>query len=191
MSKTVALGPLVFLAVALAMPALKGGGYSAARDSISEGALGAYGWMQTAAFVVLGLTSALLVLLTRRELEGRRATAAAVLFGVWAVAVLLCGVFAVDEGAKGATSAAKVHLLAAGIAFVAVLAGMWLSTFAMRSDATWTDRFPVSLAVVALATALFLLTAMAPQDSSWGGGAQRAFTFVVLLWIAGFSLAAG
>lgn len=190
MSKIVVAGVVFFLVVVLAMPGLKGGGYSAARDSISEGALGGYGWLQTAAFVVLGLASLLLALLLRRELEGRQAAVAAVLAALWGVAILLCAVFPVDAGAKGETPAAKVHLAAALVAFVCVLGAIWFATFAMRGDDEWDGRFVLSLVVAVLATVGFVVTGAAPQEGSWGGLAQRAFTVVVLVWIAGFSLAA-
>jgi hypothetical protein len=189
MPKIVVLGVLVFLAVVLALPGLKGDGYSAFEDSISEGALGRYGLLQTLAFVVLGLTSLVLARIVAAGTRGRRGKAAAVLLLVWSLGVLLCAVFEIDEGAMGETTEAKVHLAAALAAFVAALAATWLTTFAVRRDPDHLGMFGWSLPLAVLTTLTFLAAGAAPQDSSWGGLAQRAFIAVLLLWMAAAAVA--
>ncbi len=191
MARAAALSCLFFALVVLAVPALKGPAYEPGSASISEGALGAWGWLQSLAFLVLGGGSLLLAYSVRDAWSGRPGGVAAVLLALWGVAVLLCGVFRVDAGAKGETGAAKTHLLAAVLAFVALLAAMWVATFAFRaSSGSWSSWSTPSLLVTAVATLAFGVMAAAPQESSWGGYAQRGFVGVVLAWLAGVALVA-
>jgi hypothetical membrane protein len=183
MVRTALVGIGVFLVVMLALPPLEEG-YSAMTDSVSEGALGRFGAAQTVAFLVLGLTSLAFALLVRRQLPRRSGTVAAVLFGVWALGVLLCGIFPVDRGAAGSTGAAQVHLLAALVAFVAALAGMWVLSISSRTHPGWAPRRGVLLALAAAATVGFVVMGAAPQEGSWGGLAQRVFVVLVLGWMA-------
>ena len=185
MPKIVVAGVVVFLAVMFALPGLKGDSYSASHDSISEGALGRYGALQTVAFVILGLSSLALVRLVADNTTSRLGTIGAVLLAVWSVGVLLCAVFEIDAGAAGETTAAKVHLAAAFVAFLAGLAAVWLTTFALRDQ----SPFVWSLAFAIVCTLAFVVTGAAPQDSSWGGLAQRSFTVLLLLWMAAIAVA--
>lgn len=183
MVRTTLVGIGVFLLVMLALPPLDDG-YSALTDSVSEGALGRFGAAQTVAFVALGLGSLAFAALVRRELPRRNGAVAASLFALWAVGILLCAVFPVDEGAAGATTVAKVHLLAATVAFVAALAGMWVVSVAARTHPAWALRRGGLLLLGAASTVAFAVMAAAPQDVSWGGLAQRVFVVLVLAWIA-------
>jgi hypothetical protein len=189
MSTIMVAGATLFMIVALAMPRLKGGGYSGVADSISEGALGRYGSLQTVAFVLLGLTSLALAKLVADNTDGRLGSVAAVLLVVWSVGVLVCGAFRVDAGAEGATTAAKIHLGAAFGAFVAGLAAVWLTTFAVRGQAGQPGVFGWSLALAIACTVAFLVTGAAPRTASWGGLAQRVFTALLLAWMSAIALA--
>ena len=189
MSLLILAGVLAFALVVAVLPSAKRDGYSASSDTISEGALGRYGVWQKAAFVVLGLASLLLAAVVADETDGRLGTSAAVLLGVWALGVLLCGVFDIDEDAKGETTPAKVHLAAAFIGFIAAVAAVWLTTFAVRTDAAQDGMFGWSLVLAVLISIAFVVVGAAPQTSSWGGLAQRGFIVLLLAWFAAAAVA--
>ncbi len=190
MARFAALACFFFVAVMLVIPVLDDGDYAAGTSSISEGALVRFGWLQTAAFLVLGVASVLLAQALRREWQSRGGVVATVLIAVWGVAVVLCGIFPVDEGAKGETTAAAIHLMAALVAFVALVVAMWVASFAFRHSEGWASWSRTSIVVSVVATAAFFLVGAAPQESSWGGYAQRGFVVVVLAWLAGVALVA-
>lgn len=179
-----------FVAVVLSMPVLKGADYAAGTASISEGALGRFGWLQTAALIVLGLASLGLAFVLRDAWTGLGGVAAPALIAVWGVGVTLAGIFPVDQGAKGETTAATIHLLAALVAFVALVAAIWFASFAFRSSGDWSSWFTTSLVTSAVATVALVVMAGAPQEGSWGGYAQRAFVIIVVAWLAGVALVA-
>ncbi len=190
MNKLAAAGAAAFLAIVLLVPVLRTDGYSAMRDSISEGALGPRGWLMTVGFVLLGLGSLAFAALVRRRTSGNRGAIASGLLLVWAVGIFVSAAVPVDPGALGATTGGKVHLAAAFLAFLAVLAAMWLSAAALASDPHATGTAGRWRGLAALATVLLVVMAAAPQESSWGGLAQRAFVASVLAWIIAVSLAA-
>ena len=183
MSKIVVLGVVGFLAVMLALPGLEGDRYSALDDSISEGALGRYGVLQTwpsSCWAWRRSSWRASSSSTPPVGAGRRP----LLLVVWSAGVLLCAVFEIDAGAKGEATEAKVHLAAALAAFVAALAAVWLTTLSVRRDAEHAGMFGWSLPLAVLTTLTFLASGAAPEDSSWGGLAQRAFITVLLTWMA-------
>lgn len=95
-----------------------------------------------------------------------------------------------DEGAQGETTSAKIHLMASLVAFVALIAAMWFPSFAFRGNVTWASWSTTSIVTSVVATDAFFVVAAAPQESSWGGYAQRGFILVVLVWLAGVALVA-
>lgn len=190
MARFAAFACLFFVVVMLALPVVDGGDYAAGSDSISEGALVRFGWLQTAAFILLGVASVLLASVLRGMWTGLSGVAAPALIAIWGVAVALDGIFPVDEGARGETTSAQIHLIAALVAFVALLAAMWFASFAFRSDNTWAAWSTTSMIWSVVATAAFFIVAVAPPESSWGGYAQRGFTIIVVAWLAGVALVA-
>ncbi len=190
MARIAALSCAFFVAVVLLIPVLDDGDYTAGTSTISEGVLVRFGWLQTVAFLVLGIGSVLLAYMLRGLWTSRRGVAATALIAVWGVAVVVSGIFPVDEGVKGETTAAVVHLTAASVAFVALLVAMWLASFAFRGYEAWSSWSTASIITSAVATVAFIVMAAAPQESSWGGYAQRGFVVVVLAWLAGVALVA-
>lgn len=93
MARFSAFGCLFFVVVMLLMPAIKGSDYAPGTSSTSEGALGRFGWLQTTAFIVLGVASVLLAFVLRDVGTGLGAVLVPALTAVWGVAVVLCGTF--------------------------------------------------------------------------------------------------
>ncbi len=190
MARSTALACVYFVAVMLAMPLIQGSDYSAGADSISEGALGRLGWLQVSAFIVLGVASLMLAVALRGAWTGISGALAPVLIAVWGVAVILCGIFPVDAGARGETTAAAIHLWSALIAFAALLAAMWFASFAFRTNPVWERWSKASILTSIVATVAFFVVGAAPQEADWGGYAQRAFVLIVVAWLASVSLVA-
>ena len=190
MARLAAATFLAFALVVLVMPLLGDDDYAAGTATISEGALGRFGWLQTAAFFALGAGSLLLAYVVNGSWSGRAGTIAAALVAVWGVGLVLSGIFPVDEGARGETTAAKIHLAAATLAFVVLIVAMWVASFAFRGNAAWSSWSTPSLVISAVATAALVIMAAAPQESSWGGYAQRGFVGIVLAWLTAVALVA-
>jgi hypothetical membrane protein len=124
-----AAGPIVFLAVTV-LAGLLTPGYDIRDQSVSELAVGAHGWLQTANFVVLGaaMTAAALALATGRR-GSRSAGALLAAAGAGMVAV---GFFPTDLAAGPQTSHGAVHdTVSLGI-FLALIAAPALHGRALR-----------------------------------------------------------
>lgn len=108
-------GPL-FVVAFLIQGAVKPGGYDALRHPVSSLALGPYGWVQTAVFLVCGLlTVAFAAGLAR--LAGVRRKIGAVLVGLWGAGLVGAGLFVTDpvSGYPAGTPDLLVDYTTAGI----------------------------------------------------------------------------
>src|SRR5215218_9333182 len=146
-------GAVFFAASALLLPLLSE--YTLAQDYISELAIGRFGFVQTLAFVALGLGSLALATGIREATRGSWGSlVGSVLFGLFGVGVLLDAFFPIDRGGmQSQTVVGTVHILSASVAFVCVV-----------------------LALVALVT--FFL-----PIGEWAGLFQRIFVGVVIAWM--------
>src|SRR5690242_18170666 len=90
------LGPMLFVAVALLEGATRPG-YSAWRNFVSQLATGSQGWEQIANFLVCGALVLIFATGLRGSLgPGRGMMAGPLLLGVFAVGLLVAGVFVTD-----------------------------------------------------------------------------------------------
>jgi hypothetical protein len=189
-------GALTFVAVFLVDGATRTG-YRAARHPVSALALGDRGWVQSANFVLTGLSMAAFSLGLRRALEGgptaNWASALVLAFGIGLVA---SGVFAMDplpdyppgSGATGDEPLswhAIAHDVAGLVVFTAlpaaalVLAGRFLTSSGLR----WLGG--ASCAAGLLCAGLFVAFAAAYEAASGSAGLiQRASIVVGWGWIA-------
>ncbi|WFE49178.1 DUF998 domain-containing protein [Micromonospora sp. WMMD1155] len=90
-----AAGPLFTLAFLI--EGASRDGYDPLRHPVSSLAIGAYGWTQTANFLLCGLLTLAFAVGVRRALRpGRAATWGPLLIGVWAIGLLGAGAFVAD-----------------------------------------------------------------------------------------------
>src|SRR6266566_3265157 len=90
------IGPLVFIAAFL-IEGITRPGYSAWRNFVSQLATGDGGWMQVVNFLVCGTLVAGFAIGLRRALgSGRASIAAPILLGLFALALIVAGLFATD-----------------------------------------------------------------------------------------------
>jgi hypothetical membrane protein len=105
------LGPPLFLAITVVAGLLKPG-YDIAQQSVSDLAVGQYGWIQTANFVLLGVAVAAYAL-TRRSL----------LFAVAGAGLVASAAFEGDLAGAAVTSHGTVHNMLFLVIFLALIVG--------------------------------------------------------------------
>jgi hypothetical protein len=171
-------GFALFAAIVLLLPVIKND-YSPVQDAISEGALGPYGYLQVAAFFGLGIGSISLAVLLLRAVRSPQVGA---LVGLSGVCMLVAGTFPADRmDSASMTVHGTIHLLAAALAFIAVISAMLLSARQLRNNRTLRPLARPSLGLGLAALALFM---MAGADIGPFGLIQRANVTVVLVWLA-------
>jgi Protein of unknown function (DUF998) len=151
-------------------------------EPMSDYAVGAYGFVQAVAFVVLAVGSAAVCAglgWPRQRPPSWRISR--VLIGVWSFGVFLAAVFRVD-GDGSSSAAGQVHGAASGLSFLAILAAMFWFTDAARQVADWQSFSRPSSALTGTATVAFVVAA-ATQPSIAFGVAQRVFLGAVVVWI--------
>ncbi|WP_433435448.1 DUF998 domain-containing protein [Nonomuraea sp. CA-141351] len=173
--------------------------YDPLRHPVSSLALGPYGWMQIANFVITGLLMFLFAIGLRRGLQavGRRSTWGPLLVGMYAIALVGAGVFVTDPvgGYPHGTPAQGVHTwhgmlhyFPFSLLVFAALAGACF-VFARRF-AGWGERgwALYSAATGALAAIGFLLSGQALAQAEGlagiGGLLQRLTIAVGWAWLA-------
>lgn len=177
---TEALGGVAcFAASALLLPILSE--YTLTSDYISELAIGRFGFVQTLAFLALGIGSLALAVGLRRATRGSWGSlAGTALFGLFGVGVLADALFPIDRsGMQPQTLAGTVHIMAALAAFVCAVLGMFVLTRTFKRDARWGSYWRLSL-VLALAA---LVTFFLPSEGALAGIYQRIFVGIILTWI--------
>lgn len=175
------LGPIAFMAVALILPAFSE--YSLLADPISALACGRYGAVQTLSFIVAGLSTFALAVGLRRTLPDRRATRGGIgLVALWGVCLLLDALFPLDPPGTGRPQSipGTIHLIAALVAFLAILVAIGILSFAFRRSPGWRAFAPWSCALGVVAVATFFL----PSEADRAGLYQRLFVGAIMLWLA-------
>ena len=176
------VGVVYFAASATLLPLASEYGF--AGDYISELAIGRFGYVQTVAFIVLGLGSLALALGVRGATRGSWGSRpGSLLLGLFGVSVLLAGIFptdAVDAAGRvhSPTTAGTIHIVVSLLAFVSVMAGMFLLSRTFKRDARWRSVWSYSLVLAFAALITFFLNG----DGRWTGLYQRAFIATILLW---------
>jgi hypothetical protein len=187
------VGPPLFLVVALIEGATREA-YDAVRLPISLLALGDFGWMQVANFVVFGaLEIAFAVGLARSSVgAAARSRTGPILIGIFGAGVIAAGLFVADPGgayppgAAVSSGSGTLHDLATLVLFGALIAAaaVFARSFAGASRVAWAWY---SALTAALVTAGFLATFAAFNGvgplAGVGGLVQRVTVFVGWLWL--------
>ena len=163
-----AAGPLFLTAVAAntwaSMDFLRGLGWQliGGKDIPwpSSLAVGPYGWVQIAAFVLAGALMMVFGVGLRRALPARRWSTAAVVLVVTAGAAIAASAFPVDAEMIDTGNASTWHGWIHGIAFLVVLPSILLApimtALAVRGDARWRGLTGPSLAATPIMIALLV-----------------------------------
>jgi hypothetical protein len=178
------VGLAFFAATALLLPIISE--YSLTADYISELVIGRYGYLQTAAFFAAGLGTLALAVGVREATNGSWGTRlGSALVGLYGVGLILAGIMPTDEfdpagRVVSPTSVGTMHMLVSALAFVFVIAGMFVLSRTFKRDARWQALWPWSL-VLALATLIGVIVA-APSEGAWVGLIQRIYIGTIIMW---------
>jgi hypothetical membrane protein len=173
--------------------------YSPIRDAESNLAVGPYGYIMTANFVLRGALSLLFLhalAKTFRASSGlgegdsaRKYPKGTCLFGIWSVGAIVLAAFPTDGPAAPVSWHGAIHVLVAALAFIGgALGALMLSMqFGENRELSAVRTAAVSIAVIAvsLMMVVFGLPFVAPHLASRiGGMTERLFLGSVLLWMA-------
>jgi hypothetical membrane protein len=178
------VGLAFFAATALLLPLISE--YSLTADYISELVIGRYGYLQTAAFFAAGLGTLALAVGVREATNGSWGTRlGSALVGLYGVGLILAGILPTDEidpagRVVSPTSVGTMHMVVSALAFVFVIAGMFVLSRTFKRDARWQALWPWSL-VLALATLIGVIVA-APSEGAWVGLIQRTYIGTIIMW---------
>ncbi len=157
--------------------------FDPANRFISEYALGSYSYLLTTAFLALGIGSILLLMaLFRLEGGGGFAWKAGLaLLAVWGISVMLDGIFPIDKGVTPVTSSGQIHMMAAMIAFLALMISTLLLSLRFRKMPSLQWMSSTALVLVALIFIVFIVSMV--LDTVLQGLTQRLFVLACLAWL--------
>lgn len=165
-------------------------GFDVRRHALSLLANGAWGWVQTANFLLAGILVLAGALGVRRALRGERAgTWGPVLLGLYGVGLLGAGVFPADPGAgfppgtpdpEGMSRAGLLHFAFGGIGFYALIAACFVFARRFAGEAR---RGMTALSIVTGAG--FLASFGAIASGSISTATMLAF-YAAVAWIWGW-----
>jgi len=178
------VGILLYVAIDVALVFLRPG-FSVLHNAESDyGSRGAYAWVMDLNFLLRCAASLAVVwaLALVVPASGRLRAGLACL-AVWAVASGLLAFFPDDPVGTKSHGLAKVHLLLAAIAFVAVIIGTRLSTRALRRDPGWRPVLaPLAVLSWGALVPVLLLSRSHLRPHSLGGLYEKVFLGVELAW---------
>ena len=176
---------LAFPCLVVAANLIQRNDYSAAREAVSNLALGQAGWLMTLAFLALGSGTLLVGVLVRRLIPG--AIVGPVLLAAGACTTLLSAVFQTDAEGASSTLHGTIHIALGLGSFALVIASITACTVSfLRSR----QRRGIGILSAVWAIAAFgavVLTFVLPE-SMFGIG-QRVFLAVAISWMLMICLA--
>ena len=157
--------------------------YDPVQRTISELAIGPFGFLQTSAFVALGLSLlALQHALYRRLRHTLASKVALALLGVCGLLSFAAAIFPTDLRGAVVTAAGTVHELAASVGYAGLIIAMILLSLHFRRDERWRAFAGPStgLAVLGVFTSIFM---GATSHTDVSGLSQRLMVVPLLSWV--------
>jgi hypothetical membrane protein len=171
-------GPALFIVTAFIFGLVKPK-YSALHNTISELALGRYGYVQTANFTLSGL---LIVLLGLRLAAMGHYRYGAVTVVIMGLVLMLSAVFRTDPvAANGSTTTGKIHNGLFFIGMLSIVSGQFVT--GLSNLGTGLGAFSLACGALALLSTVVTVTRQA-----YMGVFQRILVVIIMAWIAGFGM---
>lgn len=177
------IGKIIMLTSAWLLPFASE--FSLISDHISELVLGSYGFVQTAAFVISGLTTLGLAFAIRKfTIRLWPSLIGSILVGIYGIGGILAAIFPTDrvDSAADLETLSKVGAIHVGVAIIAILSmvvGMFILTWNFRRQVNW-QPFIVGFVLCSGSTlALFF----AQTQGHLAGLMQRLLITAISLWL--------
>lgn len=179
-----AFGPVLFIIITM-VAHLVPKQYDAVRQTISELALGAYGWIQVSAFVLLACLIIVLAAGLRRNIGGKhRINAACVQLTLIGVGFLLISIFPTDIQGTPLTAQNLVHQVTVRAMAALFPSACFVFAHGLVSKKHWQSMIPYTLFTGAMATILGILWLVAPDMLySHLGLYERIIATNALVWM--------
>ena len=175
-------GILVYLLVDVALRILEPQ-YSLLRNAESDYGNGAFAWLMDLDFLLRGAASVAVVVAVEAVVRPAGALRAGLgLVVVWAVTSGLLAFFPDDLAGAAVTTAGRVHLLLALVAFVAMSVGAVIVAYALSGDLAWRPLAPTLLALAVAGLVALPLVGRPPLKGDFGLF-ERLFLGLELLWL--------
>ncbi|HEY5231867.1 MAG TPA: DUF998 domain-containing protein, partial [Galbitalea sp.] len=168
-------GILLYVVVDIALALLRPD-YSLLKNYESDYGRGTFAWLMDVNFVLRGLLSAFAIVALRRV--GITRGWMAVLLRIWAVGSALLALFPDNPVGYPHLVSGGIHLIIAGIAFLAIA----VATLGMSFGSASRGRFVVARRVLAIVGAVALLLLLHPFGAP--GLVERTFLAAELGWLA-------
>src|SRR6478752_3767730 len=150
-----AIAPIAFLVVATLIGIFQPG-YQVSTQSVSDVAVGNFGWLMDANFFALGLSTIAFAVGLFRTLR-RRSYAGTLLLVVVGLATFAAGLFPTDLKGAPQTSTGGVHNLLFLVVFLGLILSYPFTAFALRHEPDLRDlALPVALLSIVIFGALFV-----------------------------------
>ncbi|MBE0431335.1 MAG: DUF998 domain-containing protein [Dehalococcoidia bacterium] len=178
------VGPAVFL-VGDVVASLSTPNYSFVRDSISSLALTPIGWLQTIAFLSLGVLMEVFV--AGLFFSIRRARGFHLSMGLLVACgfgMLMIAAFHMDPSGSPRTIEGTIHSATASSLAVLFPVALLSLTPSLKGDPDWRGLFPYTLVASLLALALTVGLLLLPSLSGWFGLYERIMVGNVTIWVA-------
>ena len=152
-------------------------------EPVSNYAVGAYGFLSTAANIGSGLAALALTLgLYLSIASPGRSRVGLFLLGLFGVSELLAAIFPIDVGAQ-ATTIGTIHNIVGNIAFFGFLAAVILLSWSMGKDEQWRSLRRPALAVALVVLGMAVLTIVGANIGIGFGVGQRLFNVTSMGWM--------
>ena len=153
------------------------------RRRLSEYAVGRFGWVMTAAFVVFGIGLCALA----RAVRSADATTPSMrvlraLLGVSGVGMIVSGIFETQIGPDSVAWREVVHSQASALAFMALIVAALLTATVARNAMVWGASRGAADAITALAAVSAVISPLT-HDGPWAGLVQRLSYAAALCWL--------
>lgn len=176
------VGVGAFLATAVLLLVLRPD-YDPLRRYLSEYAVGPGGWAMRVGFVLLGLASLNLAAGFRGDPGPADGRAIGWALAVWGAADLAAAFFPVDLQGEAPTTAGVLHLVAAGVGFVALFVAMALAVSRFRRSDRWSDLASLTRGFAIATPAAFVLEASLFSTLGWMGLGQWPLYGLAAGWL--------
>lgn len=176
-------GQVLLLASALLLPLVSE--FSPVSDNISELVLGRFGFIQTIAFLIAGVTTLGLAYAIRHLTRGTWGSVVGpVLVGVYGLGAIVAAIFPTDRidtpaDVWSSSTTGLIHIGTSLISFVAMVVAMFILSRTFLLDPRWRSLFPWVVLQPGAALALMFVQQEGPRV----GLMQRLMVGVIAAWI--------